>query len=192
MKAAPRRKRNAEATREDILQAGISCFAADAYDRVGVRQIAAMAGVDPALVIRYFGSKEGLFQEAVQSVQTDLDPDTLAPEHWPLIGAGFARTITEPRIRDSLLLTIRAATSSTAAQLVADRIREAYANPLAAHMGGSHAQMRAELLNAVLLGAAAAYWILDFESMHGEGEEAFIELTGRLCQQLLDDLEPAG
>lgn len=62
------RPRNAARTRADILEAARRSFALDGYDRATVRSIAAEVGVDAALVIRYFGSKEKLFVEAV-----DLD-----------------------------------------------------------------------------------------------------------------------
>ncbi|MCC2628726.1 MAG: transcriptional regulator, partial [Thermomicrobiales bacterium] len=61
------RCRNAKATRQAILEAAKICFMHDGYEQVGVREIAARAGVDPSLVNRYFGSKEGLFSEAVAS-----------------------------------------------------------------------------------------------------------------------------
>ena len=56
---APPRGRNAAATRQAILDSARWCFSRDGYDQVGVRDIAARAGADPALVNRYFGSKEG-------------------------------------------------------------------------------------------------------------------------------------
>ena len=64
--ASPRRRRDAAATREAILEAATRRFATQGYERAGVREIAADAGVTAALVNRYFGSKEGLFAEVIQ------------------------------------------------------------------------------------------------------------------------------
>jgi AcrR family transcriptional regulator len=50
-------------TRASILAAAAECFAADGYDATSVRHVAAAAGVDPALVRRFFGGKEQLFSE---------------------------------------------------------------------------------------------------------------------------------
>ena len=58
---APPRKRDAAATRAGILEAAKGQFARLGYDRTGLRDIAAEAGVDAALINRYFGGKEGLF-----------------------------------------------------------------------------------------------------------------------------------
>src|SRR5512143_1362524 len=64
--ASSRRRRDAAATREAILEAATRHFAARGYDRAGVREIAADVGVNAALVNRYFGSKEGLFAEVIE------------------------------------------------------------------------------------------------------------------------------
>ena len=60
-----RRGRDAAATRAAILEAARGAFTRESYDQVGVREIATVAGIDAALVIRYFGSKEGLFAAAI-------------------------------------------------------------------------------------------------------------------------------
>ena len=41
-------------------------FAERGFDRTTVRSVAAEAGVDPALVIHHFGSKQRLFLEATE------------------------------------------------------------------------------------------------------------------------------
>lgn len=52
-------------------------FAERGFDSATVRQIATRAGVDPALVHHYFGTKEQLF---VAAVQIPLNPGDLLPE----------------------------------------------------------------------------------------------------------------
>src|SRR3954451_231937 len=61
---APSRTRNAQETTADILAAARSRFGAEGYERTTLRAVAADVGVDPALVIRYFGSKQDLFAAA--------------------------------------------------------------------------------------------------------------------------------
>ena len=53
-------------TREAILAAAREAFAADGYERATMRGVARAAGVDPALVSHYFGSKQGLFEAAMR------------------------------------------------------------------------------------------------------------------------------
>src|SRR5260370_42569475 len=62
----PRRSRDAAATRSAIFEAATRRFAYQGYEHAGVREIAADAGGDAAMVNRYFGSKEGLFAEVIE------------------------------------------------------------------------------------------------------------------------------
>jgi AcrR family transcriptional regulator len=66
-------------TREEILAAARELFAEHGYDGTSIRQIAAGAGVDPALVHHYFGTKEALFRAAVAA---PIDPATYFPRIW--------------------------------------------------------------------------------------------------------------
>src|SRR5215217_6909295 len=56
----------ASVTKQAILAAARERFAADGYERATIRAIAADARIDPAMVIRYFGSKEKLFAAAAE------------------------------------------------------------------------------------------------------------------------------
>ena len=60
------RRRDAEATRKAILEAAKIHFARSGYDGAYLRDIAVDAGVDAALINRYFGGKEGLFAELLK------------------------------------------------------------------------------------------------------------------------------
>src|SRR5215207_4610014 len=79
-------------TREAILAAARRLFAAQGFKSATVRAIAADAGVDPALVIRHYGSKAELFAEAV-----DIDlripdlRDAPADEHGTRLVDHFLR-----------------------------------------------------------------------------------------------------
>ncbi len=63
-------------TREAILAAARTAFAERGFDRASIRAIAAAAGVDPALVHHYFGSKDKLFLTAMNA---PADPRELLP-----------------------------------------------------------------------------------------------------------------
>src|SRR5881296_365156 len=58
--------RRSETTKAAILAAARQHFAASGYERATIRIIAADAGIDPAMVMRYFGNKEKLFAAAAQ------------------------------------------------------------------------------------------------------------------------------
>lgn len=62
---APRTRRS-DATRAAIVAAAREQFAAHGYQAATIRGVASAAGIDPALVMRYFGNKEGLFAAAAE------------------------------------------------------------------------------------------------------------------------------
>ncbi|MGW0606374.1 TetR/AcrR family transcriptional regulator [Streptomyces sp. NPDC002640] len=83
--SAPPPPRRSDATRAAILEAAIARFAADGYERATIRAIARDAGIDPAMVMRYYGNKEGLYRAASE---IDLRMPDFAGV--PLEGAGEA------------------------------------------------------------------------------------------------------
>jgi AcrR family transcriptional regulator len=113
-------RRDAAATREAILRAGVEAFTRAGYDGVGVREIAAAAGVTAMLVNRYFGSKEGLFAEVVDVSVTERtvlgsDPRTLAHD---IAAALVRRTAPEADTLDPFLLVLRSAANPRAAEIL--------------------------------------------------------------------------
>ena len=62
----PGRRAGESRTREAILDAARRSFAEHGYDGATIRAIAAAAGVNPALVHHFYGSKEGLFAAAMR------------------------------------------------------------------------------------------------------------------------------
>ncbi|MGW0188734.1 TetR/AcrR family transcriptional regulator [Streptomyces sp. NPDC003362] len=81
--ADTRRARRSDATRVAILDAARDRFAADGYDRATIRAIARDAGIDPSMVMRYYGNKEGLFAAAVA---VDLQLPDLSALPRPTVG----------------------------------------------------------------------------------------------------------
>ncbi|ONH28019.1 TetR/AcrR family transcriptional regulator [Pseudofrankia asymbiotica] len=69
--ARPARRRDAAATREALLAAAKTLFAERGYEGTRLRDVAAEAGVDVALVARYFGGKHGLHRAALASEVVD-------------------------------------------------------------------------------------------------------------------------
>src|SRR5436305_14168104 len=90
--SAPR-VRDASASRRALLAAAGPLFHERGYEGATVREIGERAGVDPALIARYFGGKEGLYLAvlAEEHVEDDapMDPRTFVAEllaHWDLRG----------------------------------------------------------------------------------------------------------
>lgn len=139
------RKRDAEATRAAILEAAKTQFAVLGYDCTVLRDIAREAGVDVALVKRYFGGKEALFLEALKaSFGTDdvrgWDRATFAHEVATVL-AGSPH-IDEARTHRFQFL-LRAATSPTTAPLLNMLVQDRLLGPIREWLGGAGAGARA-------------------------------------------------
>jgi AcrR family transcriptional regulator len=148
------RKRDAEATRAAILAAAKVHFGRSGYDRAVLRDIAADAGGDVALIKRYFGGKEALFTEALKA---SFRPDFL--REWDR--RTFARDIAtmmadnahvDEERTDSFQFLLRAATSPTTAPLLNVAIQERFLGPIRDWLGGRDAAARARVLAAAFIG----------------------------------------
>src|SRR5690606_18542935 len=153
----PMRTRNAATTREAILQAARARFTQDGYDHAGLRAIAADAGVDPALICRYFGGKEPLFAAVLAS--SGKDPMEVLAGDRATFGSRVARAILvessrSPERMAFVQLAIRSSNSPIASKLVHAHIEKQFAAPFAEWVGGPHASRQAWLVGSSPTGTA--------------------------------------
>lgn len=174
---APLRARNAAATRQAMLASARRHFSRESYDNVGLREIAGDAGVDPALVSRYFGSKEQLFKEAIRGDKEDIMRGVSRaglPAHFAsLLLDGEEEDADEAVAQiDRLMILLRSASSPKASSILREAIDEDILGPVAALLGGEEAELRASLCLAVLMGAGILRSALAIEPLSGTGNEA--------------------
>lgn len=155
-----------EATRRTILDAARRAFAARGYEQTTIRAVAGQAGIDASMVMRYFGSKAGLFAAAAT---IDLDPPDLASASprrrgEVLVRHFVARWERDPT-EDMLVFLLRTAVTdnSVAAQLqmTFDRM---VVGPLVA-LEYPEAERRAALIGSQLLGLGLCRYILRLEPL---------------------------
>ena len=155
---APARARNAGDTRARILAAARVRFAADAYENVGTRDIAADAGVDAALVNRYFGGKEKLFDEAI--VDAFAIKDRFASLDMGTFGEFITTAVIEGSEErraarfDALGILLRASGSPATQERVSARFHADFVLPLARLLRGRDAELRAAIIASHLIGLA--------------------------------------
>lgn len=152
------RTRDAHATRADILAAARARFAADGYDRTTMRAVAADVGVDPALVFRYFGSKQDLFAAAAELTLDLPDLTGVAPED--LGDVLLPRFVAVWEHDGTFLALLRAAMNSPTA---ADTMRKVFATqvaPALAKATPDHPRQRAALLGSFVIGLATSRYVL--------------------------------
>jgi AcrR family transcriptional regulator len=175
----PRRRRNAAATREAILEAATRRFAADGYERAGVREIAAEAGVTAALVNRYFGSKERLFAEVIERA---LDLRQLLEGQGRDLADHLARVMVfgQEDSRDwgytPLQLLLHCATVPGALKLFRRDLDRTELPLLAEQIGGDDAAVRAVMVMAQLTGFAIMYHVLRPKAFANARREELVSL----------------
>jgi AcrR family transcriptional regulator len=168
--------RNAAATREAILHSAIQNFARAGYDGVGVRQIAHDAGVTAMLVNRYFGSKEGLFAEAVETafatpVFIGERSDDLVADIVEVLVARSGPTEDAPQ---PFMIMLRSASSPVAMAIVRDAIERHVGARSARQLDSADRNLRSEILLALISGMLMMRGVVGTRALR-KGKPADIE-----------------
>jgi AcrR family transcriptional regulator len=186
--AEPKRKRDAAATREAILEAATRRFATEGYKRAGAREIAADAGVTAALVNRYFGSKEGLFAEVIKRA---LDIGHLLRDGRRDLADHLARVVVygaedaPDGLLTPLLLLLHSAAEPRAIELFRRDLDRTQLRTLAERIGGDAAAVRAAMVLAQLIGFAILHHVIRPEAFaDARGEELVAILSRSLAASL--------
>jgi AcrR family transcriptional regulator len=186
----PRRSRNAQATREALLAAAQDLFGRKGYERTTTREIGEAAGVDPALIARYFGSKADLYLAAVaaerladdgQDGRDSVDDPFVDLEQ--VVDVVLRRTarqglgpILQALVRDDASPEIREAARS--------RLVRRMVEPVAAQLeadGDDRPTLRAQVAVAALLGVGLGRSLGWFDELSATDPD---ELTGLVLDAL--------
>jgi AcrR family transcriptional regulator len=186
LERAPPRKRNAEVTRAAILEAAKAQFAQLGYDRAALRDIAAGAGADVALIKRYFGGKEALFTEALKA---SFKPDRLREWNRETFARDMALMMSEAAHAgeartQSFQFLLRAATSPATAPLLNLAIQERFLTPIRDWLGGEDAQPRARVLAAAFIGLLVERLIRN-DPLTGREREVFVQRVEAMFEGLV-------
>ena len=153
-------------TREAILRAARTHFGAHGYDPVSIRAVAREAGVDPALVHRFFGSKESLF---VAAMELPVAPGELVrallADGTERLGERIVQTLLTindaPGAVAPFLALLRAATSNEqAATMLREFVTTEVLGPIAAAAAPDQPELRAALAGSQVIGLAMARYVV--------------------------------
>ena len=182
-------------TRGAILTAARDVFAERGYDGASIRQIATGAGVDPALVHHYFGTKEQLF---LAVVQPPINPAELIPQIVAgdpallgerLVGA-FLSVLENPVTGPAFEALLRGAFANRLAgklikEFFAVQIIRRVVRELDTVVDAAEVPLRANLAASQMLGLAATRYILKFEPLASAPHEAVISAVAPTLQRYL-------
>jgi AcrR family transcriptional regulator len=190
------RRPGATDTRQAIAHAAREQFAQTGYERATMRKIAAAAGVDPALVVHFFGSKEELFRDVMALPPGIADGmAALADGERATVGRRLAELVVaaleNPLTRSIIIGRVRSATSHPEAAAL---VRETVASDMlriATGLGSDEPQLRATLVGSHVVGVAVARYIVEVEPLASVPANRLVTLLSDDFQRYLVGPLPA-
>jgi len=165
-----------------IWAAATQLFSEKGFAATSVRDIGALAGVDPSLVIRHFGSKEQLFLETMQ-----LDHNPLLEGPVETLGERFIDEMltADDQVRSVFIALMRASDSGE----IGSQLRAAHENsfvaPIKGRLKGDDAELRARLAAALVGGLLYSLWVVGDETLAATDHRDIVRRYGALLQALI-------
>jgi AcrR family transcriptional regulator len=178
-------------TRDAIIEAARKQFSEKGYQGTTLRNVGAAAGVDPRLILHYFGSKQQLF---VQSLELPIDPEMVLERLFApgpgTIGERAAETIVavleDKTSRRVMVSVIRAAASEPeAAELIREMLTTSFLLPVAERVGGSNPQLRATLAASQIVGLGMARHVVGLAPLAGASREQLVRAVAPVFDHYL-------
>ncbi|REK85681.1 TetR/AcrR family transcriptional regulator [Streptomyces inhibens] len=188
--ADPARPRRSAATRAAILAAARDRFAADGYERATIRAIAKDARIDPSMVMRYYGNKEGLFAAASE---IDLRAPDLSRVPREELGARLVRHFLERwECDETLTAMMRVGVTNEAG---AERMRGVFAEQMGPVLAAvspvpEEAPTRAALIASQILGMALCRYVLHLPPAVGLSHDEVVAWLAPTVQRYLTAEQP--
>ncbi|MEY8039148.1 TetR family transcriptional regulator [Saccharopolyspora cebuensis] len=172
------------------MHAATELFAERGFDRTTVRDVAARAEVNQALLFRYFGSKQELFAAVLnRSGARLLDEHPAAELPARLLEAVLAG---ERGADHPLVALLRSYTDERAAQVLREELGGRYSARLAELTAEPDAELRADLVLAWLFGIGMLRSVLGKEPLTSADPDSIVEHVSRSVAVLLESADGRG
>lgn len=154
-------------TRQAILSAARRAFAEHGFDRARLRSIADEAGVDPSLIVHFFGSKRELYEAAVAAPPAPVLDDLGADEETAQrVISDVLNYLDRPEVQAPFIAEVRSALTADELEVILDRY---VFLPLNAHVfdaiGGEDAALTHSIVRAELTGVVFGRYIFPREPL---------------------------
>ncbi len=180
------RTRNAEASRRGLLDSARTLFSERGFDQTTVRDIGDHAGVDPALIARYFGNKGNLYLATVVAEDTDTARPEITDDPRAYVEWLVARVdVNGPG--PILQALVRFDTTPEIRQAARDHLTRRVVEPLASvfeSRGVSQPRVRAEIVMSALIGVVLSRTLGSFDAMGQLDRTALIDLLVEMLPEL--------
>lgn len=190
VRASRGRRPGAPDTRAEVLAAARASFAEKGFRATTIRAVAASAGVDPALVHHYFGTKDDLFLAALEM---PVDPrEVLAPVvALGPDGAGerllrtFLSVWDDPEIQVRLLAVVRSVLSEDGATLLKEGFIPVVVGPVLAQLVADRPDVRVPLVASQVVGLIVTRYLIALPPMATMSAEDVVARIGPVIQHYL-------
>jgi AcrR family transcriptional regulator len=178
-------------TRDKILAVARRQFATRGYEATSLRAIATDAKVDPALLIHYFGTKQGLFTAAT-GLPTGLS-EVFGGQEEPTLH-DFAESLVRSYLgfvdsdqsRNAILALVRSAVSNEkAAAMLREFLAAELLPAIASRTGHENAPLRASLVAAQLMGVAMLRHVVRLQPVARATPDEIVALVAPVIEQYL-------
>jgi AcrR family transcriptional regulator len=177
-------------TRAQVVAAARELFAARGFAGTSVRAVAGRAGVDPALVHHYFGSKDDLM---LASLELPVDPRALLAgvvgEGVADAGAGIVRTLVtiwdDPGAQPALLGAARRMLEPGGEGMFRDVFVPTVLLPVGEGLGLDHAERRMAFVASQLLGLVLVRYLIRLDPVASMPVDEVVATYGPTLQRYL-------
>lgn len=179
--------------RERIVSAAIEEFGELGYDGTTMRGIASRAGVDPALLHHYFGTKADLFAETIGApMRPDVDIPTLIDGPREALGERIVRYVLDawerPDTRKRGVMLLRAGIGNRlATPLLSEFLQRELFARIAAVLEVPDASLRAALVASQVAGLLIARHILQIPAVTHASVDELVAWVGPTVQRYLSE-----
>lgn len=191
MQSGPNRSKNSAASKKSLLQAATSLFGQRGFESTTLKDIGDRAGVDAALIARYFGSKADLYVASLVAEAQGYEApsnleglDAIAEAVISLADLQGLGPVTQALVRSDTADGIRAAAQAHVSRrlvdpLVADMIRR----------GTDRPELRAQIAVSAILGINLGRGLGWFDELKTVPREELVELIADLLEHRQSESE---
>jgi AcrR family transcriptional regulator len=176
-------------TETSILDAARELFSELGFERVTIRAVAGRAGIDPALVMQHFGSKEGLF--AASTRWSSEHQTILSATSDNLASAAVDDLLSHFESADdreaAVALLRNCLTHPAALEIMRDKVMNERKCAVAAQIDGPDAELRAGLFAAVMVGLGMSRYLIKLEPVASASPEDLRRLLEPVLRALIRD-----
>ncbi|CAB4962579.1 unannotated protein [freshwater metagenome] len=189
-RASRGRRPGAPDTRAEVLAAARTSFGELGFRGTTIRSVAAAAGVDPALVHHYFGTKDDLF---VAALEIPVDPREVMA---PVVAAGpdgagerllraFLGVWDDPDVQPGLLALARSLLGDDSGPMVRDAFIPVVVGPVLAQLVADRPEERIPLVASQIIGLVVTRYVIALPAMAQAPAEDLVARIGPVLQHYL-------